>query len=158
MIYCKIKHLLNKELKLNTNHLTINFEKPIHGWLGFSIKSNNKSIINISASGVFNPFWEYVDILDDIKHKRKKEITFYIDQEGYDAKITFLIRNKYIYLTTETLRNNKKDLPKYTGVFDRQQVIKEMKQRLLKLYSQNKKEMNSYFYPFTFNYGKLIRI
>jgi len=143
---------------LNTNCLTINFEKPMNGWLGFSIEANNKPIIHISASGVFNPFWEYVDILYDIKYKRKKEINFYIDQEGYDAKITFLIRNKYIFLTTETLRDNEKDLPKYYGGFNRQQVIKEMKHSLLKLYNQNKKEMNSYFYPFTFNYGKLFRI
>lgn len=141
------------------NKLKVQFSKPEYGWMTLTLKSNNKPIIYIACSGVFNPFYDYVDILYDIKHNKRK-IELYIDQEGYDAKLTFKVKNKCVYLETETLRDNlrKNDLPKYKGVFYKKQLLKEMKNSLLNVYKRNRHEMNSDFYPFTFNKNKLKKI
>jgi hypothetical protein len=135
----------------------ISFQKPKYGWLYFSLLKNNKKMINISASGVWNPFYDYVNVLYNLKNNRKKKIEFYIDQEGYDAKITFINRGIYVYIETETL-SNKNKLPKANGVFLKKEVIKEMKKELLKLFNRNKQEMCNWIYNFEFNKGKLIRI
>lgn len=136
--------------------LTINFHCVRHGWLPFNICANDKPIINISASGVYNPFPEYVDVLKILKYNKKKRIEFFIDQEGFEAKITFINRGRYLFIQTETLRDDQsRCLPLYSGYFDKKQVIKELSSKLLKFYSKNKVEMNNDCYNLGFSSWKL---
>jgi vacuolar-type H+-ATPase subunit F/Vma7 len=90
------------------NKFDIDFERPEYGWLYFSILKDKKPMIGISASGVYNPFEDYVDIVYDLKHNRKKKLEFIIDQEGFDARIIFISRGIYVYIETETLTENTK--------------------------------------------------
>ena len=142
------------------NKFTINFKKPRHGWLPFVFLNGKNPMIYISSSGVFNPFYDYVDILYDLKYNRKKKIEFFIDQEGYDAKITFINRGLYVLIETETLSKSKrrKHLKKSKAIFLKKQVIFEMKIKLSNLFRENKQEMCNWIYNFEFNKGKLYRI
>ena len=137
------------------NKFDIDFERPQFGWLYFSILKDKKPMIGISASGVYNPFRDYVDIVYDLKHNRKKKLEFIIDQEGFDSRITFISRGIYVYIETETLTEN--NLPKTSGKFLRKDVVKKMKERLMTVFNKNKKEMCDLSYNFEFNKGKLIR-
>lgn len=139
--------------------LTITFHQVKYGWLPFSLYSNGKPIINISASGVYNPFYEYVNILHDLNYGKKKKINFFIDQEGFEAEITFINKGRYLFIQTETLRNDQsRCLPVYSGYFNKRQVIKELKSKLLQFYVLNKVEMSNDCYNFSFNKYKLMQV
>lgn len=142
--------------------ISIHFLYCRFGWLPFILEANNKPIINISASGVYGPFSEYVDILYDLKFSKKKKYTLLIDQEGYDAEIKVTNKGKNIFLETETLKDyeyrKKHDLKTFNGYFNKKQFISELSFQLDKFYKKNKVAMDNDWYNFSFNKNKLRKI
>ncbi len=132
------------------NNFKIKFYKSKYGWWNFTIK-NNKQILNkISASYRYSPLSEYVEVIKKLIDKHKEEIVFEIDQEGFSAILTFLIidNGKNVSFTTYTDISEKNrikyNLPlKTTTIFNRKQLIKEMKKKFKKSYLKNKKELTS---------------
>ncbi len=132
------------------NNFKIKFYKSKYGWWNFTIK-NNKQILNkIRASYRYSPLNEYVEVIKKLIDKHKEEIVFEIDQEGFSAILTFLIidNGKNVSFTTYTDISEKNrikyNLPlKTTTIFNRKQLIKEMKKKFKKSYLKNKKELTS---------------
>ncbi len=132
------------------NNFKIKFYKSKYGWWNFTIK-NNKQILNeIRASYRYSPLSEYVEVIKKLIDKHKEEIVFEIDQEGFSAILTFLIidNGKNVSFTTYTDISEKNrikyNLPlKTTTIFNRKQLIKEMKKKFKKSYLKNKKELTS---------------
>lgn len=135
------------------NNFKIKFYKSKYGWWNFTIK-NNKQILNkIRDSYRYSPLNEYVEVIKKLIDKHKEEIVFEIDQEGFSAILTFLIidNGKNVSFTTYTDISEKNrikyNLPlKTTTIFNRKQLIKEMKKKFKKSYLKNKKELTSKYW------------
>jgi len=110
-------------------------------------------IIEVNISGVYNPFYDYVDVLESIKNNQ--DTILIIDQEGYNAEITFKIEGKNCKIITSTTCKSCEKFPDNSGLFLKSEVIEKMKKRLLNIYEKNKEEMNDYIYPLNFDYEKL---
>lgn len=139
------------------NKLKINFHGISHGWLYMDLYNNRKELINIRASGVYNPFWDYVNILYNLKHTRKNQVLG-IDQGGYNAVLTFKQSGKFIILKTKTDCYSCKRLPDSKNTFLKSRLLDEMKNKLLDYYIKNREEMNYDLYSFTFDVKKLLNI
>ncbi len=138
---------------------SIHIGKPRYGWAGISIYNNKQLMIHISASDVFNPFPYFLDVLSFLKKEKQNPskilfcsgkyrnykvpsfydtsfndlrsgvIRFSVDQEGYDALLTFKVKNDVVSLTTETLRDSVKD-KKRTFSFDKKEIIQCIEKEL----------------------------
>lgn len=136
-----------------------------YGWLGFCIYNNNKLLNFISISSVYNPFNEYIEILEKLKKGYKKKLVLEIDQEGIIGILEFqLVNNNTIVFQTKTdvsdyyrkkynlLDDSQKIL------FNKDMVIKEMKNKLIKHYLKNKKTMDNDNFYLGFDLNRLKRI
>lgn len=137
------------------------FSSPSCGWLSIQLNDNNKPFLYASASCVFDPFPNLVNILYDLTFSKKIKYELIIDQEGYDAIIKIQNRNKNILIETETLRDfnrTKWDLPKYKTLFNKKQFILELTTELLKNTKEYKKELNDPMFGFYISQIKLTKI
>lgn len=147
------------------NKLKIEFHgSGWNGWIGFCIFNNKKQLNAISISGVYNPFGEYIEILEKLKKGSRKKLILEIDQEGYYGILEFKSNGKNIVFQTKTdvsERTRKKynmfnDSKKI--IFNKKQVINEMKTQLKKQYIKNYKIMNNEDYYLGFNLKRLEKI
>jgi len=71
--------------------MKITIEKPLYGWTYLTLKNKKQHIINISCSGVFNPFPDITDFINCLT--KRKKYTLLVDQEGFDAEIKIIQYN-----------------------------------------------------------------
>lgn len=157
------------------NKFNIEFLMPCYGWQGIYFKNNNQTQLYVGASFVFSPYYDYVDTLLLLNNKkylplhfkqnrhfygdntllklRKREVSLVIDREGYDSIITFKPQGKKIIISTKTCKGSKKASELAGGkprkiVYQKKQVLKEMKHSVLKyekqLHKNFKKDFEDY--------------
>ena len=130
------------------NNFRIDLGQARNGWCGIGLFNNAKLLIGISGTGVYNPFWELPKLVKSIKEN--KEYVWEIDQEGYDAEITFIPnKNNYIILTKEL-----KNTPEYKdtkNIYSKEQVLLEIYLKFTDWAKRNKAAMSDFFYSFDFN-------
>ena len=135
-IKLKRKEKQSKQLRLYKSKVNSKFNFKIgedfhqYGWASISINNGKKNIIEISASGVFNPFYELKYGLDNFISKNKS-FRWTIDQEGFDAVIDFKPSGKNIIITTKTLKDSLKNIPAKTNVFTKKEVVNEISRSLI---------------------------
>lgn len=151
---------MKKKRKQNLNKFTIDFGDPWAGWLGAGIEHKGKCILSLSISYAFNPFYDYVNILHDLKHTKKRKFTLIIDEEGYYSEIEIINVGKKLRITTRKLCNPKSQywMPEYKTIVNKSDFIYEFKNKLLDCVNRNKKEMLIGWFSFPLDLKKLERI
>jgi len=125
----------------------IEFKSCQYGWMRIILTNFRKGFMLIDASYVYSPFWDYLELLENIKKNKRKTLTLEIDQEGITAYLTIKIVNNRIVLTTETdvdkdSHRFSKHYRKITTVYNKKVFMKRMKNSLLKFSVKNKKCIN----------------
>jgi len=155
------------------NKFNIDFRIPCYGWQSIYFNNNKQTQLYLAASFVFSPYYDYVDTLLLLSNKnylplhyknkqhfynkdnnplklRKKEVSLVIDREGYESVITFKPQGKKMIVSTKTCKCSKKESelaggkPK-TIVYQKKQVLKEMKQSVLNYEKKLKKQFKTDF-------------
>lgn len=65
----------------------IKFSNIKHGWMSIDYKINNK-VIHSSGSGVFNPLYDFSNLIISLKNKQLYTMVY--DQEGSDLEVKIL--------------------------------------------------------------------
>lgn len=137
---------------MDVKKIKIKFSKIKYGWIGITIKIDNKKLVFINGTGVFNPFYNYGEMLYILKNTEDDYI-WEIEEEGPETHISFRSENKVILITVEKLcrKDDKYWIAKQTFAVSRSQLIKEFKEKILKMKRNNKKNIKDNFYNFSFN-------
>ena len=141
--------------------MTINISKPKYGWTCLTIYKDKQQIINISCSGVYNPFPEITDFVNCLANHKKNHLV--IDQEGRDAQIKILGYNKSnvlleFYNPSRKIRNfyDKRLKNRKIIQVNTKQLIKEFRTKLYNWQLHNYEEVHSEDYPLYFSDKELL--
>ena len=144
-----------KRIRKNSiyREFSVRFSNCRYGWMGISLHHYDITVFYASISGVYNPFYDYVEMLENIKKTNNRTFNLFIDQEGFDGSMSVKVMGKFLELTTETLKDNlgKYDIEKNTIRISKKVFLKSMKMSLLEFYKKNKTCMNDdEFYDLSF--------
>lgn len=145
-------------MRNNIQILEIIFNNIEYGWINVDLLLDKEKLINIDFSYVYNPLNDFIYALDNLKNKQVDE-KIEIDEEGPILDIIFKNRNKILEITLEreSFKNNKK-FKKTTIFVEKEQFIKDFKEKLIIFYESNRKEFNSKNFKFHFNKNKLRKL
>ena len=145
-------------MRNNIQILEIIFNNIEYGWINVDLLLDKEKLINIDFSYVYNPLNDFIYALDNLKNKQVDE-KIEIDEEGPILDIIFKNRNKILEITLEreSFKNNKKFKKKIIFV-EKEQFIKDFKEKLIIFYESNRKEFNSKSFKFHFNKNKLRKL
>ncbi len=145
-------------MRNNIQILEIIFNNIEYGWINVDLLLDKEKLINIDFSYVYNPLNDFIYALDNLKNKQVDE-KIEIDEEGPILDIIFKNRNKRLEITLEreSFKNNKK-FKKTTIFVEKEQFIKDFKEKLIIFYESNRKEFNSKSFKFHFNKSKLRKL
>ena len=126
-------------MRNNIQILEIIFNNIEYGWINVDLLLDKEKLINIDFSYVYNPLNDFIYALDNLKNKQIDE-KIEIDEEGPILDIIFKNRNKILEITLEreSFKNNKK-FKKTTIFVEKEQFIKDFKEKLIIFYESNRK-------------------
>jgi len=130
------------------NNFIIELGRASNGWCGIGLFNNAKLLIGISGTGVYNPFCELPELVKSIKDN--KEYVWEIDQEGYDAEITFIPNKDEITIKTKELKDTQ-EFEDTENIYNTEQVLGEIYEKFTDWEKNNQDALNDFHYSFYFN-------
>ena len=141
------------------NKFDFKIGKPRVGWVNVSLFHKDNIFMDISASGVYNPFYDLVDVLKNISKRKNGIYIWEIDQEGYDGIVKITVKGNFILLQTETPRDKKhEELPAFSLKMKKEYFLCKITTELEDYYKKNKREIIDDIYPLDFNITELRKI
>lgn len=139
--------------------IEINFGKIKYGWISILLKADKRDLVFIRGSGVFNPFYNYVEMLDTLKNKRKT-FKWEIEEEGPETHFEIKNLGKILKIKIIKYCSNDQDtwIPETIIYVNKKQFIEEFRDKAVKLFYKNKKEIVDPDYSFFFNVNQLKKI
>ena len=147
----------------NKQKFSMKINTPMYGWIRLSFFNNKKKFFFLSASGVYNPFYDLVDFLKKISLNKNGTYEWEVDQEGYYGIMTATVKGKLIHLETKTDisdrgRERRKSLPDFKITYNKKDFLRTFICHLENNYMKNKRVIHNDCYDLSYDIISLRKI